>query len=445
MHPYLPGTEEDLKIMLERIGVSSVDDLYKAVPADVKLQDELKLEAAKSEVEIRRILGALANKNKSIDELTCFLGAGAYDHYIPSTVKHIVGRSEFYTAYTPYQPEIAQGTLQSVWEYQSMMCMLTGMDVSNVSMYDGPTAAAEAAILATSAQRRKKVLVSEAVNPETKKVLETYMTSRDLEIEYIPVTEEGRTDAKGLAQMLDKEVAAVLVANPNFYGVVEDFSAITEPVHANKSLLIMQVDPVSLGLLKTPGEIGADIVCGEGQSLGQNLNYGGPVLGFLNVTNKLLRKAPGRIIGRSVDVEGTPAYVLTLQAREQHIRREKATSNICSDQTLNSVAAAVYMATMGPEGMKEVAVQSTQKAHYLAKKLEATGKFKLKYSGPFFKEFLMETDLDIDGMNQELLKKNILGPMNMDVFGMPGACLFAVTENRSKEEMDALVAALEVI
>lgn len=431
--------------MLDRIGVPSVDALFKAVPADVRLQEALKLDTAKSEIDVRREIGAMANKNKSIDDLTCFLGAGSYDHYIPSTVKHIVSRSEFYTAYTPYQPEIAQGTLQSVWEYQSMMCMLTGMDVSNVSMYDGPTAAAEAAMLATGSQRRNKILVSEGVNPETRQVVEAYLESRDVEIGYVPLTEDGRTDASKLDELLGKDIAGVIVANPNFYGIVEDLTEVTEKVHASKALLIMQVDPLSLGLLKTPGEIGADIVVGEGQSLGQNLNYGGPVLGFMNITDKLVRKAPGRIIGRSVDVDGNAAYVLTLQAREQHIRREKATSNICSDQTLNSIAAAVYLASMGPEGMKEVAVQSAQKAHYLAKKLEATGKFKLKFNAPFFKEFVMETELDVEKVNQELLKQGMLGPLNLDSCGLPGAVLFCVTENRSKEEMDKLVAALEVI
>ena len=445
IHPYLPGTEKDLKIMLDRIGVASVDDLFKAVPADVKLKNDLELEPALSEIDVRRRLGALANKNTTVDEMACFLGAGAYDHYVPTTVKHIISRSEFYTAYTPYQPEVAQGTLQSVWEYQSMMTMLTGMEVSNVSMYDGPTAAAEGAMLATATQKRKKILVSEACNPETKQVVETYLLRRDVVIEYIPVTAEGRTDVDVLVSKLDKEVAGVLMANPNFYGIVEDFSQITDPVHANKSLLILQVDPLSLGLLKTPGEIGADIVCGEGQSLGQNLNYGGPALGFLNFTEKLMRKAPGRIIGRPTDIEGTPAYVLTLQTREQHIRREKATSNICSDQTLNAVAAGVYLATMGPEGMKEVGMQSAQKAHYLAKKLVATGKFKLKYTAPFFKEFVMETDLDVTQMNDDLFANKILGPLDLAPCGVPGAVLFCVTENRSKEEMDKLVAALEVL
>lgn len=444
-HPYLPGTEKDLKIMLDRIGVASIDALYKAVPANVKLKNDLDLEPALSEIDVKRRLGALAYKNTSVDEMACFLGAGAYDHYVPTTVKHIISRSEYYTAYTPYQPEIAQGTLQGVWEYQSMMTMLTGMEVSNVSMYDGPTAAAEGAMLATASQRRNKILISEACNPETKQVVETYLGRRDVALEYIPVTAEGRTDAEALAAKLDKEVAGVLLANPNFYGVVEDLSDITAKVHDNKSLLILQVDPLSLGILKTPGEIGADIVCGEGQSLGQNLNYGGPALGFLNFTEKLMRKAPGRIIGRSSDVDGNPAYVLTLQTREQHIRREKATSNICSDQTLNSIAAGVYLATMGPEGIKEVGIQSAQKAHYLAKKLEATGKFKLKYSGPFFKEFVMETTLDVTKMNDELLAKKILGPLDLAPCGVPGAVLFCVTENRNKEEMDALVAALEVL
>lgn len=443
-HPYLPVTPEDLKVMLDTIGVKSLDDLYKAIPDEVRLKDDLKIGESKSEIEIRREIGALAAKNKSVDELTCFMGAGSYDHYIPSTVKHIVSRSEYYTAYTPYQAEIAQGTLQGVWEYQSMMCLLTGMDVSNVSMYDGATAAAEAAILATSNQRRKKILVSEAVNPETKKVLESYMKFRDLEVEYVG-TKDGHTDLEEAMNKLNKDVAALVVQNPNFNGIVENYDGVAEKLHANKSLFIVQVDPVSLGLIKTPGEYGADIVVGEGQSLGQNLNYGGPVLGFMNITEKLVRKMPGRIIGQSLDVDGNKAYVLTLQAREQHIRREKATSNICSDQTLNSIAAAVYLASMGPEGIKEAAYQSAQKAHYLAKELEKTGKFKLKYNKPFFKEFVMETSLNVNEMNNKLAEQGILGPLNMKWTGTDNACLFCVTENRSKEEMDKLVKALEVL
>ncbi len=444
-HPYLPVTENDQKIMLDTIGVASIDDLFKAVPADVKLKNDLELEPALSEIGVRRKLGKLAKKNRSINELSCFLGAGSYDHYIPSAVPAIMGRSEFYTAYTPYQPEVAQGTLQSVWEYQSMMCMLTGMDVTNVSMYDGPTAGAEAVMLATSHTKRKNVLVSEGVNPETRQVIEAYSLKRGVEIEYIPLTAEGRTDLDALAGKLDKNVAGVVAANPNFYGVIEDFAGVVDKVHEVKGLFMLQIDPIALALIQTPGELGVDISFGQGQALGQNLNYGGPTLGFMNITDKLVRKAPGRIIGRSTDVDGHPAYVLTLQTREQHIRREKATSNICSDQTLNSITAAVYLATMGPDGMREVAVQSAQKAHYLAKKLEATGKFKLKYNAPFFKEFVMTTDLDVTKMNDELLAKDILGPLDLGVFGNSGEVMFAVTENRSKEEMDELVAALEVL
>ena len=444
-HPYLPVTENDQKIMLDTIGVASIDDLFKAVPANVKLKNDLELEPALSEIGVRRKLGKLANKNRSINELSCFRGAGSYDHYIPSTVPSIITRSEFYTAYTPYQPEVSQGTLQSVWEYQSMMCMMTGMDVTNVSMYDGPTAGAEAVMLATAHTKRKKVLISKGVNPETIQVIEAYCAVRDVEVDYIPLTEEGRTDVSVLAEKLDKDVAGVMAATPNFFGVLEDLTEAVEKTKANKALFMLQIDPVSLALIQTPGELGVDISFGEGQALGQNLNYGGPVLGFMNITDKLVRKAPGRIIGRSTDADGHPAYVLTLQTREQHIRREKATSNICSDQTLNSITAGVYLATMGPDGMREVAVQSAQKAHYLAKKLEATGKFKLKYNTPFFKEFVMTTDLDVAKLNDELLAKDILGPLDLGMFGHSGEVMFAVTENRSKEEMDELVAALEVL
>lgn len=443
-HPYLPVTPEDLKVMLETIGVASVDELYKSVPQAVQLKTDLKIGESQSEIEIRRSIGAMAAKNKSVDELTCFMGGGAYDHFVPSTIKHIISRSEFYTAYTPYQAEIAQGTLQGAWEYQSMICLLTGMDVSNVSMYDGPTAAAEAAILATGQTKRDKILISEAVNPETRKVLEAYMFNRGLEYDYVGLN-DGHTCKDQLAAKLDKTVAAVVVQNPNFYGIVENYDEIEKQIHANKSLFVVQVDPLSLGLVKAPGEYKADIVVGDGQTLGQQLNYGGPALGFMTITDKLIRKMPGRIIGRSTDVDGNYAYCLTLQAREQHIRRDKAASNICSDQTLNSIAAAVYMATMGPQGMKEVAYQSAQKAHYLAKQLEATGKFKLKFKSPFFKEFVMETDLNINDMNNKLVAQGILGPLNLNWTGMDKACLFCVTENRSKEDMDRLVKALEVM
>lgn len=363
MHPYLPNTSEDIKEMLEVIGLKSTDDLFSSIPKDLKFNRDLKLPSAKSEIEVKNLLDLIASKNQSTSDLTCFLGAGSYDHYIPSVVKHLVGRSEFYTAYTPYQPEISQGTLQSVFEYQSMMCALTDMEVSNVSMYDAATSAAEAAILSSVQTKRKRVLVSETLNPEYKSVLKTYLKFRGVEIEFV-AEKDGETDFDDLKTKLNSDIAGVIIQYPNFYGIIENVKDMEEAIHENKSLMIMSVDPISLGVLKSPGALKADIVVGEGQALGQSLNYGGPVLGFMAATMKLVRKMPGRIIGQTVDRDGKRAFVLTLQAREQHIRRAKATSNICSDQTLNSITAAIYMATMGKEGMKEVAMQSFKKAHY---------------------------------------------------------------------------------
>jgi len=446
MHPYLPNTSEDIKEMLEVIGLKSTDDLFSSIPKDLKFNRDLKLPSAKSEIEVKNLLDLIASKNQSTSDLTCFLGAGSYDHYIPSVVKHLVGRSEFYTAYTPYQPEISQGTLQSVFEYQSMICALTDMEVSNVSMYDAATSAAEAAILSSVQTKRKRVLVSETLNPEYKSVLKTYLKFRGVEIEFV-AQKDGETDFDDLKTKLNSDIAGVIIQYPNFYGIIENVKDLEEAIHENKSLLIMSVDPISLGVLKSPGALKADIVVGEGQALGQSLNYGGPVLGFMAATMKLVRKLPGRIIGQTVDRDGKRAFVLTLQAREQHIRRAKATSNICSDQTLNSITAAIYMATLGKEGMKEVAMQSFKKAHYTYELLLKTGKFKALYNKPFFKEFAVVTEKSVDEINDKLLEKGILGGYNLKRSNdsLENAMLIAVTENRTIEEIHKFVELMEEI
>ena len=446
MHPYLPNTSEDIEEMLEVIGLKSTDDLFSSIPKDLKFNRELNLPSSKSEIEVKNILEGIASKNQSTSDLTCFLGAGSYDHYIPSVVKHLVGRSEFYTAYTPYQPEISQGTLQSVFEYQSMMCALTDMEVSNVSMYDAATSAAEAAILTSVQTKRKRVLVSETLNPEYKSVLKTYLKFRGVEIEFV-AEKDGETDFDDLKSKLNSDIAGVIIQYPNFYGIIENVKELEEAIHENKSLLIMSVDPISLGVLKSPGALKADIVVGEGQALGQSLNYGGPVLGFMAATMKLVRKMPGRIIGQTVDRDGKRAFVLTLQAREQHIRRAKATSNICSDQTLNSITAAIYMATLGKEGMKEVAMQSFKKAHYTYELLLKTGKFKALYNKPFFKEFAVITKKSVDEINEKLLEKGILGGYNLKRSNdsLENAMLIAVTENRTIEEIHKFVELMEEI
>lgn len=447
MYPYIANTGEDKKEMLKTIGADSALELFKDIPEEVRLNRELNLEKAKSELEVSKVIKDLANKNRNIDELTCFLGAGSYDHYIPSIIKHILSRSEFYTAYTPYQPEISQGTLQSVFEFQSMICELTGLDVANASMYDGPTAASEAAILASQATKRKNVIVSKTVNPETRKVLSTYLKFRD--VNYIEVDENaGVTDVEKLKSLVDKDTAAVLVQSPNFFGIIEEVTEVEKIAHSNKSLLIMSVDPISLGILKTPGELGADIAVGEGQALGQNINFGGPCLGFMTVTSKLMRKMPGRIVGETTDVDGKRGFVLTLQAREQHIRREKATSNICSDQTLNSIASAIYLSTLGKKGIKEVAEQSFKKAHYAFNRLINSGKYKPLFADkPFFKEFALELDKDVEKVNESLLQHNILGGYDLEKAypNYKNSSILCVTEKRTKEEIDNLVKVMEVI
>ena len=404
------------------------------------------MEIGKSELEVSKIVKRLSEENLSLEDLTCFLGAGAYDHYIPSIIKHITSRSEFYTAYTPYQAEISQGTLQVVFEFQSMIAEITGMEIANASMYDGATAAIEACIMAMNQTRKSKIVVSKTIHPETLSVLRTYLQYKDCEIVEIDFCNEyGTTDIEKLKASVDKDTACVLIQTPNFFGIIEEMEEIEKITHENKAMLIMSVDPISLGVLKTPGEIGADIVVGEVQSLGNPLNFGGPYVGFLASKSKYTRKMPGRIVGQSLDVEGKIAYVLTLQTREQHVRREKATSNICSNQALNALVASIYMATMGKEGFKEVGMQSMKKAHYTYNKLVQTGKYKPIFKGKFFKEFAVQGNLNIETINDKLLEENILGGYNLE-YNYPelkNSTLLCVTEKRSKEEIDKLVGIME--
>ena len=445
MHRYIPNTDADAKAMLDLIGIESMDELFQGIPDDLILKRDLKLNPGMSELDIERKMKELGKKNRTTDDLVCFLGAGAYDHYIPSIIKHLAKRSEFYTAYTPYQPEISQGTLQAIFEYQTMICGLTGMDVSNASLYDGATACAEAAIMAVDSTRRNTILVSETVHPETRQVLKSYMHSRDIKMVEIPMA-DGVTDPEMLKKLIDADSAAVIVQNPNFFGIVEDFTEIEKITHGNKSLLVSSVDPISLAILKKPAEYGADIAVGDAQVLGNNLNYGGPYIGFMAVTSKLMRRMPGRMVGQSVDVDGRRAFVLTLQAREQHIRRYKATSNICSNQSLNALIAAIYMVTMGKKGLREVALQVTEKAYYAARKITAGGKYRLAFDKPFFREFALIGPKDADLVNKELLKNNILGGYNLKKeYGIENGVLLCVTEKRTKQEIDRLAELMEVI
>lgn len=446
MFPYMPNTTIETEQMLKSIGVNSIDDLFNDIPEEIRLNRELNINKPMSEIEVSKVLKALSSKNLNTDDVVCFLGAGAYDHYIPSVIKHITSRSEFCTAYTPYQPEISQGTLQVIFEYQTMIANLTGMDFANASVYDVQTAAAEAAMMAMENTKRKTILVSKTVHPETRQVLATYLKNHGgnlIEIDYV----DGVTDVESIKNNLDKNCAGVIVQNPNFFGIVEDMTEIEKVTHGNKSMLIMSVDPISLGILKSPGEIGADIVVGEGQALGNAMNYGGPYLGFMAATSKLLRKMPGRIVGQTEDIDGKRAFVLTLQAREQHIRREKATSNICSNQALNALTAAIYMTTLGKNGIKEVAMQCAKKAKYAHDEMIKSGKYKPAFNKPFFKEFAVVSTVDSKLVNEELLNCGILGGYELSgkYPNEKNAMLFCVTEKRTKTEIDALIDVMEEI
>ena len=447
MYPYIPNTNDDEKRMLKTIGVDSVEDLFSDIPKDVKLNRELNLKSSMSELEVANYMTKLSQSNKTINDLTCFLGAGAYDHYIPAIVGHITSRSEFYTSYTPYQAEISQGTLQYIFEYQTLICNLTGMDVSNASLYDGGTAIAEAAFMASNITRKDKIVISKTVNPDYRRVLKTYTHLQGIELVEVE-DEEGTTNLDELKKYVDDKTAAVIVQSPNFFGAIEDIEAIEKIAHSQKkTLLITCVDPISLGILKSPGSLGADIVVGEGQSLGIPLAFGGPYLGFMATKKSYMRKMPGRIVGETVDVDGNRAFVLTLQAREQHIRREKATSNICSNEGINTLAAAVYLVTLGKEGLREVALQSTEKAHYAFNQITKSGDYKPLFNKPFFKEFAITSSVDADKINQKLLEENILGGYSLqkDYPQYKNGILYAVTEKRTKEEIDILGSVLEGI
>ncbi|MDF2698885.1 MAG: hypothetical protein K0Q49_441 [Haloplasmataceae bacterium] len=442
-HKYIPHTESNIKEMLEKIGISHVSDLFKEIPEEVKLKRNYNLTRSLSELEVTKIIRELGSVNYGTDDLICFLGAGSYDHYIPSTVNHITSRNEFYTAYTPYQPEVAQGTLQYIFEYQTMITDLTGYDVSNASMYDGATSCAEAMMMTVSQTKKNKVLVASLVHPHTIAVLQTYAHFRNVEIVIIN-EKNGLLDLADLETKLDQDVASLIVSNPNFYGNIDDYSQAVTLIHNNKSLLVMVVNPLSLPLIKTPGEIGADIACGDGQPLGMSLSFGGPYLGFLTTNKMLMRKMPGRICGQTKDVDGKRAFVLTLQAREQHIRREKANSNICSNQSLNALAATVYMSTLGKQGMKEVAIQNVKKANYALNKICTLPHFSKVYEAPIFNEFVVKSNVSYDVVKEALLKANMMCGLHLGDYNelLKDHILFCVTEKRTKAEIDQLVAVL---
>ena len=430
---YFPHTPEDINEMLSRVGVKTLDDLFADIPEQIRFKGDYDLPTAMSEIEVRRFFDELCRNDR---QFVCFAGAGVYDHYTPSLIPYIVERSEFLTSYTPYQAEISQGTLQYIFEYQSMMTRLTGMDISNASMYDGATATAEAVMMAKAAAKKADtVLVSDTVDPKTVAVVKTYAHFHGVKIETVK-QENGATDLTELKRRLGEGgIAGVVVQQPNRYGIIEDYSGLADACHENKALLIMNSVAADLALLKTPGEWGADIAVGDGQSLGIPMSFGGPSLGYMCCTEKLMRKMPGRIVGQTLDSNGNRAFVLTLQAREQHIRRQKATSNICSNESLMALYVTIYMSVMGKQGLKEAAQLSYAGAHYLCDELLKTGHFRLSFNRPFFNEFCVKYDGDVDALRQKLEANGILGGVKTAT----DEIMFAVTEKRTKDEIDRLV------
>ena len=440
---YFPNTEADRDAMLKSCGVTCFEDLLEDMPEAVRMKGELDLPPSLSEFEARRTLGRLAGLNASADDYACFLGGGSYDHYVPSIVREIASRPEFYTAYTPYQAEISQGTLQTIYEFQSLIARLTGMEISNASLYDGATALAEAVLMGLSISRKDKVLVSGCVNPMRLGVIRTYLEGGSTEL-VVTGRESGSTSSQEISSLIDEGTGCVVVESPNFFGIVEDLDAIGKAVKEKNVVLIVSVDPLTLGILAPPSVFGADLVVGEGQSLGSPMSYGGPNLGFMATTRKHMRKLPGRIVGKTVDAEGKPCFCLTLQTREQHIRREKATSNICTNQALNALCATVYLCWLGEQGIKELGETCLSVASYAAKQFEASG-IRRRFKGPFFREFIIDLPVDAEAFVKHALEENILAGIPLGRFypDLADSLLVAFTEKRTREEVDALVALIE--
>ncbi|NLY11845.1 MAG: aminomethyl-transferring glycine dehydrogenase subunit GcvPA [Firmicutes bacterium] len=442
---YIPITEKDEKEMLASIGVNSIEELFSEIPENLKMKKELPLPKALAEAQLKKHLTALSNQNANLDELVSFLGAGAYEHFIPSIVDHLSSRGEFLTAYTPYQAEVSQGVLQSIFEFQTMIAELTGMEAANASMYDGATALAEAALMACNVTRRNTVLIPKSLHPEWQEVVTLYLESQNIEVVVLPYDlDSGSLKLPKGPEEVFKSAACLVVQQPNFFGVIEDAEYYAEQIHQHGGLFVMAVDPITLGLLKSPGECGADIVVGDAQALGNPVSFGGPSVGFFAIKgSKLLRRMPGRIVGITEDADGDRGFVLTLQTREQHIRREKATSNICSNQALMALRTTIYLSVVGKQGLKDVSYQCLQKAAYLRKKLEEIG-VRVRFSGPVFREFVAEAQADWIAINEKLLEKGFLGglPLVMLDPSLKNCVLLAVSETRTKEEIDAFVAVL---
>jgi glycine dehydrogenase subunit 1 len=446
---YVPNTPEEQQAMLEHMGLSSIDDLLAPVPADVRLDRPLNLPPALPEPDLKRLMSRMAGKNKNLDTTISFLGAGTYDHAIPSVVPHLQRRSEFVTSYTPYQPEVSQGMLQTIYEFQTMVCQITGLDVANASLYDGSTALVEAAFMALGPGGRGEIVISSAVDPQYRRVLHTYAFARGFSIKEIP-TENGVTSLTALEAAISPKTAAVVIQQPNFFGCIEDVHAIEPIAHKGKSLLITTItEPASLGILAPPSAYNADIAVGELMSFGNTMSYGAPALGFMAAKQKFMRLLPGRLVGQTVE-EGEKkqtGYVLTLQTREQHIRRERATSNICTNQSLLAVGATIYMATLGKQGFRELGELCLQKAHYAFRQIAAIPGFKAISSAPFFDEFVIQLPVTTDRLQNLFEQADIIGGLPLDEYypDLPNAMLFCVTETRTKEDIDYLVSVLKEV
>ena len=444
---YVPNTDAEQREMLRTVGAETIDDLLAPIPEQVRLKRPLDLPSALPEPDLKRLLLRMSEDNGNLDHYSSFLGAGTYEHILPSVVPHLVKRSEFYTSYTPYQPEVSQGMLQAIYEFQTMICQLTGMDVANASRYDGSTAVVEAALLALGTANSGEMLVSRGLDPQYRATLRTYGWARGFTVREIDL-ENGATSPSALEAAITPDTKAVIIQHPNFFGSLEDVRAIEQIVHKSNALYVLAItDPASLGVLAAPGEYGADIVVGEAQTLGSPLGFGGPALGFIASRNAYVRRLPGRLVGKTIDDRGQTGYVLTLRTREQDIRRERATSNICTNQALLALATTVYLATLGKAGFRELSEHCLQRAHYAQERVSAVPGFTPLFTRPFFDEFAVASPVPVVELNAKLRQYGIIGgyDLSRDYPELGAAALFCVTETRTREEIDALASALAAI
>jgi glycine dehydrogenase subunit 1 len=446
---YVPNTRDEQQAMLEHLELSSIEDLLETVPDNVRLERPLALPSARSEPDLKRLLSNMAMRNKNLATTISFLGAGTYDHAIPSVVPHLLHRSEFVTSYTPYQPEVSQGMLQAIYEFQTMVCQITGLDIANASLYDGSTALVEAVLLALGPGGRGEVVISMGVDPQYRRVLQTYAFARGFNIKEVPV-HNGVTSLEKLDAAISPTTAAVVIQQPNFFGCLEDVHAIEPIAHKGKALFVTTItEPASLGILAPPGTYGADIAVGEMMSFGNTMSYGAPALGFMAAKQKFMRLLPGRLVGQTIEESGAKqtGYVLTLQTREQHIRRERATSNICTNQSLLAVGATIFLAALGKQGFREMSELCLQKAHYAFRQITAIPGFEAAFSSPFFDEFVIKLPVSSDKLQQHFEQVGMLGgyPLDNIYAGMENAMLFCVTETRTREDIDLLVNALKEV